>query len=431
MLAPDTVKELTAEKRDPYGRTILHRLAQETPVKNLELLYACIGLGIDQTVKDVTGRVFVDYLEQWEYDYIKQLCDICRLGKLHNNVYYNIDAVPADWPPNGFLTDGRPIIFKIWEKHLGTALLSTVLEAGVDFDNPAFQAAAPPEQYANILARYGWLPRTGPTMNMLPFTNQYYPPTVWKRLPLEQFKTMPIGTIAEKLFDFAIVCISDTHWIHRNLHIPGGDVLVCAGDVCTPGTYDATDFILWMGSQSHQYKIFVAGNHDRVIENNKAYYTSLFTQCGIIYLEDSGVEIQGIKIWGSPWTSKRPKNKNNAFTLARTDLMRKWNLIPSDTDLLITHCPPFGIGDINGNYFRGASYQSGDPGLRKTVLNRLTKLKLHIFGHQHFGRGIYKLVDRSVYFINCSIPVSGYPYVIGEPCGAPSAAAGQRPATQR
>ena len=63
-----------------------------------------------------------------------------------------------------------------------------------------------------------------------------------------------------------------------------------------------------------------------------------------LYLEDSGIEIDGVRFWGSPWT---PNFMDWAFMLDRDELLyQKWKAIPEHTDVLITHGPPKGIGDL-------------------------------------------------------------------------------------
>jgi len=59
------------------------------------------------------------------------------------------------------------------------------------------------------------------------------------------------------------------------------------------------------------------------------------------YLEDSGTVINGIRIWGSPW---QPWFCDWAFNVERGELMKYWKLIPTDTDVLMTHGPPIGHG---------------------------------------------------------------------------------------
>jgi hypothetical protein len=60
----------------------------------------------------------------------------------------------------------------------------------------------------------------------------------------------------------------------------------------------------------------------------------------VIYLNDSGVEIDGLKFWGSP---VQPYFHNWAFNRIGDDICKHWELIPLDTDILITHGPVKGF----------------------------------------------------------------------------------------
>ena len=60
-----------------------------------------------------------------------------------------------------------------------------------------------------------------------------------------------------------IVLISDTHNLHRTLHMPEGDILVHAGDFTNNGTQkEIKDFDTWLAGLDYQHKILVPGNHD-------------------------------------------------------------------------------------------------------------------------------------------------------------------------
>ncbi|MEY4540707.1 MAG: hypothetical protein RLZZ306_2464, partial [Bacteroidota bacterium] len=48
----------------------------------------------------------------------------------------------------------------------------------------------------------------------------------------------------------------------------------------------------------HRHKIVIAGNHDLYFEAVPSVANLLITNA--IYLNDSGIEIEGLKIWGSP-----------------------------------------------------------------------------------------------------------------------------------
>jgi Icc-related predicted phosphoesterase len=194
-----------------------------------------------------------------------------------------------------------------------------------------------------------------------------------------------------------IVCLSDTHNCNELIDVPDGDLLIHAGDATGRGSVEEIQvFNKWFSNLPHKYKIFVAGNHDWLFETNNLYARSLLSK-SVIYLQDSEVEIEGLKIYGSPW---QPRFFDWAFNLMRgAELAEKWELMPEDTDILITHGPPNGILDaVPRQYF---IENTGCEEMLKKVKELSTKrLKLHIFGHIHCG---YGQVDRfGVKFVNAS-----------------------------
>lgn len=192
-----------------------------------------------------------------------------------------------------------------------------------------------------------------------------------------------------------IIAISDTHERHSLIALPDGDVLVHAGDITKNGSVDAIrDFAAWMHEAPHKHKIVIAGNHDFCFEDERSSEAEeVLRQSGIIYLRDSGVTIEGVTFWGSPW---QPWYHNWAFNLERGDeIAEKWRLIPDDTNVLITHGPPYDISDLTIDGLR-----VGCEELSKRI-GHLHYLKLHIFGHIHEGYGIVKL--GGVTYANASI----------------------------
>lgn len=99
-----------------------------------------------------------------------------------------------------------------------------------------------------------------------------------------------------------LVCLSDTHGLHDRLILPEGDILVHAGDVCNHGSLvEAVRFLGWFESVGdYQHRVLIAGNHDRVFEDD-ALIRGLIPK-NIHYLNDSGVTIGGMHLWGSPVT---------------------------------------------------------------------------------------------------------------------------------
>lgn len=110
-----------------------------------------------------------------------------------------------------------------------------------------------------------------------------------------------------------------------------------------------------------------------------------------IYLEDSSVTIKGVKIYGSP---HQPPFHDWGFNRTEEEIIPIWKNIPEDTDVLMTHGPPYDILDlcVSGD-------KAGCPHLRKEVLERV-KPQYHVFGHIHEQSG--KKDIGGVKFINAS-----------------------------
>jgi predicted phosphohydrolase len=216
--------------------------------------------------------------------------------------------------------------------------------------------------------------------------------------------------------------ISDTHERHAAIDVPEGDVLICAGDVTANGNPAALErFARWMSQQPHAHKILVAGNHDWCFERNGR----ALLPPDIIYLQDSATAIDGLRIWGSPW---QPRFCDWAFNLDRgPQLAAKWALIPADTDILVTHGPPFGTLDLTPRGDR-----AGCEALAAR-LEHLPRVRLHVFGHIHHGYGVVERDGRIS--VNASICDESYratnaPVVIDLEClaseGTNGASSGRR-----
>jgi Icc-related predicted phosphoesterase len=191
-----------------------------------------------------------------------------------------------------------------------------------------------------------------------------------------------------------ICIISDTHNKHKRLaKLPEADVIIHCGDMTSMGhSHEINDFMKWFSNlDQFKYKICIAGNHDWMFEKNKILALEHVPE-KVIYLEDQEVIIEGIKFYGTPvqlpfmnWAFNRPEEK----------LIQYWEIIPDDTDVLITHQPPYTIMDWSV-YDKKAT---GSPSLYKEVLERI-KPKVHCFGHIHSGHGVKAIDDTT--FINAS-----------------------------
>jgi Icc-related predicted phosphoesterase len=227
-----------------------------------------------------------------------------------------------------------------------------------------------------------------------------------------------------------VTLISDTHTKHdqittsksirnsnRLLDLPGGDLLIHAGDFMSSGwnEMEAMMFFKWFDEiDNYDTKVFIAGNHDRWMQNEPEESRGILTGYKTIeYLEDDWLaiyndgpngehEADNIRIYGSPW---QPEFYNWAFNLPRNgeELKARWDAIPSNTDILVTHGPAWGfLDDVEGR--RGQHL--GCELLTERI--KEIKPKIHICGHIHSGHGHY--FDGHTHFFNASLLDEQYRY---------------------
>ena len=194
-----------------------------------------------------------------------------------------------------------------------------------------------------------------------------------------------------------VTFISDTHNKHKQvtLDLPGGDLLVHSGDISSMGyEHEIREFCKWFNDiKGYTHKVFIAGNHDWGFQDNVEKVKEILDfYTGITYLQDSELVIKvgderEVKIYGSPW---QPWFHDWAFNLQKNGmtLAGKWEGIPDDTDILLTHCPAFGILDT----VDGRRYDNLGCELLVERLGRLN-VKLHNVGHIHTGYGYVKKGD--------------------------------------
>lgn len=197
-----------------------------------------------------------------------------------------------------------------------------------------------------------------------------------------------------------VVLLSDTHGFHWDLSIPDGDLLIHAGDFCRRGTLEeVADFNHFMAGLPHRHKVVVAGNHDWPLQREPQQARSLLKD--VHYLQDQALEVEGLSLYGSPW---QPVFFDWAFNLPRGPaLAAKWSAIPAPLDILITHTPPYGIGD---------KVQSGDRVGCEALRERLPQVqpRVHVFGHIHEDYGHHGQRDGTDYFNGSNCTLSYQPH---------------------
>ena len=206
--------------------------------------------------------------------------------------------------------------------------------------------------------------------------------------------------------------ISDTHTYHGLLKVPKDiDMVIHSGDATNPrdpyaSEQEMLNFISWFGSLPIKHKVFVAGNHDLCIERNLVTKID-FMKNGIVYLENDYAEVEGIKIWGSPFTPTF--GQGWAFNKKRSALHDIWKEIPDDVDIVVVHGPPKGILDLAYHQLNCIEF-CGDEALRKRMY--LLKPKLCLFGHIHnnediINAGTMKLSNHDTIYSNGSVVTDG------------------------
>jgi len=222
-----------------------------------------------------------------------------------------------------------------------------------------------------------------------------------------------------------IVAISDTHNQHHDIAIPDGDVVIHAGDLTRQGTYpELEDFLCWFAALPHKHKIFISGNHDKALQalmgvedklipamektgkfkNSKG---DMLSADNIHYLRDTSIEIDGIIFHGSPWSPAWPPQSDWAFQRERgRPMASEWEKLPSKIDVLITHGPPYGHGDLAPPYYSTYARNAGCLELLKRVIE--IEPRYHIFGHIHGGYGRSESDECKTVFINASCCTEKY-----------------------
>lgn len=182
-----------------------------------------------------------------------------------------------------------------------------------------------------------------------------------------------------------VVVISDIHGYLPDL--PDGDILLIAGDICPAHNHSIgfqlnwleTNFNFWLRKLKYKNIVLTPGNHDFCFQEQIKEVLAIKLPCKILI--DDYAEIQGFKIYGSPW---QPVFFDWAFNATEDQLEKIWEKIPNNTDILLLHGPPFGVGDLTP---RGVN--TGSPSLMKKIEE--VKPKLAVWGHIHHSYGQYQI----------------------------------------
>lgn len=212
--------------------------------------------------------------------------------------------------------------------------------------------------------------------------------------------------------------ISDTHGFTPE--IPPCDIFIHAGDIFPNkfgpweeggNTLDAKyqvskigEYNKWLNNIKAKHIVLVPGNHDFYFEE---YPNHEHLLSSVHVLNNTTVELEGVKIWGSPitpfffdWAFNGPESP----ILAETFFADYWKNIPENTDIVITHGPPLNILDLVVNKYSPYGTHCGEYYLKQRIFD--IKPKIHCFGHIHYSHGIEEI--NGVNFINASYVNESY-----------------------
>jgi Icc-related predicted phosphoesterase len=169
------------------------------------------------------------------------------------------------------------------------------------------------------------------------------------------------------------------------------------------------EFKPWASMLPVEHIYFIAGNHDIYMERNDKTMRELFPKYGkVAYLKNdeinyiSLVDDKVYKIFGTPYCHQFG---NWAFMRDSETLVNKFNEIPLNTDILITHDAPYGTSDICYEGFASNKGHIGCPELRDAIIEKKPSWCFH--GHLHTSNHEIETLEFTK-VINCSVLDESY-----------------------
>jgi len=183
-----------------------------------------------------------------------------------------------------------------------------------------------------------------------------------------------------------IAAIADTHGL--KFKRPWANVFIHGGDMTAWGEYRETlnlgrelsSLETDEGMPPYDEVVIVPGNHDRALEQiRQSEYWTFGPHVHLLI--DQTWEYGGLVFYGTPWTPwfEGVNEHWTAFMRSEDELRNRFENIPAEVDVLITHGPPKGILDMG----------KGSEALREAIERR--RIRVHLFGHIHECGGRFEV----------------------------------------
>jgi len=195
-----------------------------------------------------------------------------------------------------------------------------------------------------------------------------------------------------------ILAVSDFHgYLPPINHVPDSDLMIIAGDVTPVWNHEIPFQKAWLKNEFSEWLknldrpvIGIAGNHDFYAMRNPGFMAEL----PWTYLQDEATEFNGLKIWGSPWVTRLT---GWAFCTTEDVMGDKIDQMDKDIDILVSHAPPYGIGDA----VKFTKEHVGSTMLaNRLMFQEWPNLKSVVFGHIHEGFGQSQIGDVAFYNVS-------------------------------
>lgn len=196
-----------------------------------------------------------------------------------------------------------------------------------------------------------------------------------------------------------ILATSDTHGNLNGLSLDNVDIALFAGDIAPlkgRGSWHIYDQLKWINTKFKNWCeswpdveiVFIPGNHDFFSiakecfsDVLRGHSLSIDLAKNAHMLLDASIEVKGLKIYGTPWV---PVISHSwAFEAENDELKKKFDMIPSGLDILITHAPPrFNCIDVSLEYGVDSD-KFGSAALAEAIFSK--QPKMCFCGHIHSG----------------------------------------------